>query len=575
MKNLFKKSSAISIATAMLASMTLSPLASFAEDYTAGTGAYSIAVHPYYGTKGDPGTGEVWTPAAGNTQDTATRTFTIVKTNSSGTPLDGETEKTLTTDAGTAEFEGLEAGFYKITPVYEGDAASLTGINSFMVQLPMYGTNGGLLETVNVYPKDLFPKDDDDTDLDQPSPDPDDPDDPGSGDIYTSLTLIKTNADGDALNDAEFKLYYKDGNSYHSAGTFKTDGDGDIVLTDLPYGTYYLVETKAPDDTYLLDQTPIEFVISAGDPHVKKTHTNDAELNVSKAYTKVENGKYYWTITADVPTKAQNLVSYTINDVVDTNSIASVEFLTVMQGETELKKDTDYTIEGNSIKFISFANLNKEGEIGKPITILVESTLVDDDNNLANVKNNAEIEYKYAYDPSDDEFPDDIKDPDDVEPEKDTTKDEENPQNEPNVAVQQVNIDVIDAETKKSIEDATAAEFTIMQGDKTIMTGVKDGDTIVLPLGEYKIVQNVAPNENYVLNPDPMTFEVTADTTDITQIEVDFENTAKAGFNLPFTGTISTIIFFAGGICLMAIAGLFIFIIIKKKKEEEEEEQTN
>lgn len=570
MKNLFKKSSAISIATAMLASMTLSPLASFAEDYTAGTGDYSIAVHPYYGTKGDPGTGEVWTPAAGNTQDTATRTFTIVKTNSSGTPLDGETEKTLTTDAGTAEFEGLEAGFYKITPVYEGDAASLTGINSFMVQLPMYDTSGELLETVNVYPKDLFPKDDDDKDLDQPTTDPDDPDDPGSGDIYTSLTLIKTNAAGGALNGAEFALYYKDGNSYHKAAeTFTTDGDGDIVLTDLPYGTYYLVETKAPD-TYLLEQTPVKFEITAADPHVVARKVNEAAPTVSKVFDRVEGEYYYWTITANVPSDASSLLSYTINDIKGAG-LASVEFVSVKQGE----KDVAYTpVDGNnSITITNPAGLDD----ATPITVVVKSTLATD-TALSDVTNNASIEYTYdPYIPEEGtdlpNLPDIIDPPTENPPTGgDTTEDDDK---EPTVAVQQVYIDVIDAETKNSIDDATAAEFTIMQGNKTIMTGVKDGDTIVLPLGDYTIVQNVAPNDNYVLNPDSMHFEVTADTADKTQIEVDFENTAKAGFDLPFTGTISTIIFFAGGICLMAIAGLFIFIIIKKKKEEEEEEQTN
>ena len=129
MKNLFKKSSAISIATAMLASMTLSPLASFAESGV--DGPYSIQVNPYYGTSsGVPGDGYT-PPGEGTSADTATRTFIIEAVDSTGTLIpNGYTNKLSGT--GSILFDKLDEGYYKIYPEYTGDAASLTGINSFI-----------------------------------------------------------------------------------------------------------------------------------------------------------------------------------------------------------------------------------------------------------------------------------------------------------------------------------------------------------------------------------------------------------------------------------------------------------
>ena len=580
MKNLFKKSSAISIATAMLASMTLSPLASFAESGV--DGPYSIQVNPYYGTSsGVPGDGYT-PPGEGTSADTATRTFIIEEVDSTGT-LTPNGYKNKLSGTGSILFDNLDEGYYKIYPEYTGDAASLTGINSFIVQLPMTNSTGGNLDPVNVYPKDLFPDDENVTDPNKPTPDPEAPDDDDpTTDFESSVTLNKVKkGTTDPIKGAKFKLYYDNDGNYMSVGggkVYESNGeDGDIVITDLPYGTYYFIETEAASG-YLLEQTPVKFEITAADPHVEINKENEAAPTVTKVFDRVEGGYYYWTITANVPSNPSSLLSYTIEDIkgtgLDTISIESV----TSNGTTALA-ESDYTIVNGKIS-LTESGLGKLTD-ATSITVVVKSTL-EAGTDLSNVTNNASIEYTYdpyipptTPDPNP-ALPDIIDPPTETPPTGgDTTDGDPSTTKE----VQQVIINVTDGE--KDIDDNKEAEFTIIDPNgNTVAEKLKDGDEITLPLGEgYKLVQTKAPT-GYNFEVDPVTFAVIKEATEDpdndadTEIIVNFTNTKNA-FDLPFTGTISTIIFFAGGICLMAIAGLFIFIIIKKKKEEEEEEQTN
>ena len=78
--------------------------------------------------------------------------------------------------------------------------------------------------------------------------------------ILGAVMLTKTGEDGSPLSGAEFELYSKTPSStgqaaastvfsdaYYRYGTYTTDSDGKIKVSDLPWDEYYFIETKAPE----------------------------------------------------------------------------------------------------------------------------------------------------------------------------------------------------------------------------------------------------------------------------------------------------------------------------------------
>ena len=88
------------------------------------------------------------------------------------------------------------------------------------------------------------------------------------------LTITKTDADGQVLPGAEFMLYLAQGRDQENKvlpadlqgmtpETFcwKTGEEGEVTITDLKLGTYWLYETKAPSK-YILLRDPIEIQVA-------------------------------------------------------------------------------------------------------------------------------------------------------------------------------------------------------------------------------------------------------------------------------------------------------------------------
>ena len=63
------------------------------------------------------------------------------------------------------------------------------------------------------------------------------------------------------MADVYFAIY-RDGDYL---GNFKTDEFGEILLTDLEPGTYRAFEVDTGDEGYILDTTPQEVELKAGD----------------------------------------------------------------------------------------------------------------------------------------------------------------------------------------------------------------------------------------------------------------------------------------------------------------------
>ncbi|WP_213422548.1 Cna B-type domain-containing protein [Bhargavaea massiliensis] len=85
-----------------------------------------------------------------------------------------------------------------------------------------------------------------------------------------SLTVTKVDERGDPLAGAEFELRDTDGNLI---GTGTSGADGKIFFGNLDWGSYLLVETKAPEGYRLLTK-PIEIKIGADRLDIKETVKN-------------------------------------------------------------------------------------------------------------------------------------------------------------------------------------------------------------------------------------------------------------------------------------------------------------
>lgn len=70
--------------------------------------------------------------------------------------------------------------------------------------------------------------------------------------IKGGLEITKRGSDGKALQGAEFALYKEDKSTLIASGA--TNSSGKLTFNDLPYGTYYYKETKAPSG-YVLDNS--------------------------------------------------------------------------------------------------------------------------------------------------------------------------------------------------------------------------------------------------------------------------------------------------------------------------------
>ena len=90
-----------------------------------------------------------------------------------------------------------------------------------------------------------------------------------------TLSIIKQNKmdSSEKLSGAIFELRKYTGVNYTVIHTGTTDANGQISWSNIPYGTYKLVETKAPDGYNLLDGD-IEVIIDKDHINVTKTIEN-------------------------------------------------------------------------------------------------------------------------------------------------------------------------------------------------------------------------------------------------------------------------------------------------------------
>ena len=102
--------------------------------------------------------------------------------------------------------------------------------------------------------------------------------------ITGTVEFKKTAEDGSSLKGSEFAIYDKADTLYLNPLQFVTSDDNGLVqFQNVVYGSYTIVETKAPDDSYVLSTTPLNATI--GDNDDGQTINLNSVVNVKKKGT--------------------------------------------------------------------------------------------------------------------------------------------------------------------------------------------------------------------------------------------------------------------------------------------------
>ncbi len=301
----------------------------------------------------------------------------------------GETYSTAvatatTDDGGIASFPGLDLGLYVVVETGTPDKVT-SPVKPFLVSVPMTKASNPSewLYDIHVYPK--------------------------NGTTYGEVKIVKygrlgSDMDG-TLSGVNFTLEKwdetdsawksvtvseKDGTPFN----LKTDKNGEISVSGLSQGKYRFIEQSIDgDNTYIIDQTPIEFEVTkegkiqynGGDPEAAITVyvTNDrpdVEKNVidkdgspktEADYSVGDSVPYQITVT--VPENIANLTTFTVSDTPNNLKYNNDAVLTCNDKDVNTNVYSIAT-EGNGFK-ITFKPAKMRLYAGKKIIIKYTATL--------------------------------------------------------------------------------------------------------------------------------------------------------------------------------------------------------
>lgn len=376
----------------------------------------------------------------------------------------------------------------------------------------------------------------------------------------------------------------------NASTTFTTDTTGKILVSGLPVGSYYFVETIPPEG-YALDNTPVMFTIDKHSYMLNNAWVNlvsvsmDDKLKptINKDITtvgqKLDSGGYAdpvtWIIKPSIPTNIAAYTSFVVTDAIDSrlDFIAGAVNLEVsVAGAPRLVfiRDTDYTVTEPVITnsrpvpnnlVITFTSAGRAKLAGKTdLQIRFKTTINETAVMGAEIPNTATISYNNGFG---------------------QTGTATVP-NTPKVWTGGYKfLKINDAETPNTLtlKDAEFKVYKVVGETKWYFTGTAwstdillgkvyktadDGivDIKGLPAGTYFLVETKAPlnttlNLPYNLLREPIEFTVTQ--TSYTAAMTNIIN--KMGPKIPQTGGIGTLLFSVIGLGLMGSA-----VMISRKK---------
>lgn len=522
---------------------------------------------------------------------------------------------TKTTDAGgIAKFSNLELGLYVVVETGTPDKVT-SPVKPFLVSVPMTKASNPSewLYDIHVYPK--------------------------NGTTYGEVKIVKYGRLGSVtdgtLSGVNFTLEKwdetakewksvtvsdKDGKAFN----LKTDKNGEISVSGLSQGKYRFIEQSIDgNNTYIIDQTPIEFVVTkegkiqykGGDPEAAVTFnvTNDrpdVEKNVidknDSPKTEADysvGDKVPYQITVTVPENITKLTTFTVSDTPNNLKYNNDAELTCKGAAVD---SSVYTIatEGNGFK-ITFKPAKMGLYAGQKIIINYSATLLSTaDQTGAGNRNDVSLVYSNNIGVDGDGNP--------------TEGDKKEIHDSTFVYTFKVKVNKIADDTQKGLENV---EFDLYKEDES---GTVTGDAAKalgldptkkwtkvnkeplktdangnveqggLANGEYYLVETkTASGYNLLKAPVKVTLSIQTKTTwtdtyiyddngNMLKHTVDKKTTTfssvdedgnpeytitvvnRKGFNLPTTGGFGTLLFSGIGV-LLVVAGVGVLLSLKKK----------
>ena len=277
-----------------------------------------------------------------------------------------EGEEIKTNSEGVATFAALPLGLYVVVETTTPDKVT-TAVDPFLVSIPMTSatTNKDWMYEVNVYPKNKT--------------------------TYGGISLLKTGRTGETnngpLKGVTFILEKKINNVWTKITTpdnsttqfnLTTDDNGKIEVEGLSQGQYRFIESSiAGNNTYIIDEKPIEFTIDAKG----KATYNNKELTA--AISVVNDSPDLNKKVIDKDGNAVSFADYSVGDLVPykitvtvPQNITRLTTFTVVDtpvGLDDKWNDASFTVKyGDAAVAANTYSVAKEGEHGFKVTFKPE-----------------------------------------------------------------------------------------------------------------------------------------------------------------------------------------------------------